>query len=426
MGDLGVPIDRAGHCLYPFIAYFDPRSEPQARRLQDWLGGARQIYEITGQAGSRLSVSRLLWLRENEPKVFGSIHKWLSPEDYILWKLSGEYATDYSMASRTLALDQRSLTWSEQILGPADLSIDLLPSVHQSGTMVGQVTQAAAADTGLPVGAVVATGGHDHLCGALGAGVVKPGTVLDSMGTVEAGLLLRAGFDPNERLFQAGYAHYAHVIPGQYIIMFGTAGGGVLDWVVRQFWPEAAEPGESRSRAFASALEAAEAIPPGSEGLLWLPHLSGIVGLTTAHGRGHFVRALFEGLSFWLRDTIGLVEEASGIPTGDEIIGIGGGTRARLWMQIKADVTGRTVRVVTVPEVVSLGAALLAGVGAGVLASADEAAASVVRPMTVYEPDPDRHDVYVSYFQSINTELRPALRSAYQRIREFPWTGRER
>ena len=435
MAEAGVPVDRAGRCLYPIIAWHDPRTEPQASR---WVErpGPRRVFEITGQTiQAKFSVNKLLWLREHAPEAFRSIHRWLCVEDFALWKLAGVYATDHSIASRTLAFDQRRLRWSEEMLGLAGLPADLFPSAYPSGTTVGQVTPEAAAETGLPTGAAVVTGGHDHLCGSLAAGVVGPGTLLDSMGTAEGGLLLADRYDPDERLLRSGYCHYAHVIPGQYVILFGlTASGGMLEWLVRQLWPEAGESAVGRDRAFAAALAAAEGVPPGSSGVFWLPHLSGIgspwederskagvVGLTPAHGRGHLVRALLEGLSYWLRENLDALGEIVAVPRDGEIIAIGGGTRAALWMRIKADVTGRAVRVVEVPEAAALGAALLAGVGVGTYRSAEEAAASVVRPSTTYEPDPARRVAYDRCYRSVYRELYPALRSVNQRIHELFW-----
>lgn len=435
MAEAGTLVDRAGRCLYPIIAWHDPRTEPQAARWAE-RPGPRRVFEITGQTiQAKFSLNKLLWLREHAPEAFRAAHRWLCVEDFALWKLAGVYATDYSIASRTLAFDQRSLGWSDEMLGLARLPTDLFPTAHPSGTAVGQVTPEAAAETGLPAGAAVVTGGHDHLCGSLAAGIVGPGALLDSMGTAEGGLLLAESFDPDERLFRSGYAHYAHVIPGSYVVLFGlTASGGLLEWLVRQICPDAGESAEARARAFAGALEAAGRVPPGADGVFWLPHLSGVgspwedersraavVGLTGAHGRGHLARALLEGLSYWLRENLDALGEIVAVPQpGDgEITAIGGGTRAALWMQIKADVTGRRVRVVEVPEAAALGAALLAGVGAGIFASAAEAAASVARTATTYHPDPARSAAYDRYYQAVYRELYPALRDVNWRIHEL-------
>ena len=435
MAEAGVLVDEAGRCLYPIIAWYDPRSEPQARRWHRQFG-RRRLFEITGHPmQAKFSVNKLLWLRENQPEAFAAAHKWLCMEDFALWRLAGVHATDHSIASRTLAFDQRTRTWSEEVLEATGLSADLFPVAYPSGTAVGTVTPAAEAETGLPAGTVVATGGHDHLCGSLAAGVVGPGAFLDSMGTAEGGLLLAPSYQPDLRLLESGYCHYAHVIPGQYVMLFGlTSSGGLIHWLVQRLWPEAAGSAEAQARAFGAALLEAGGVRPGSDGLFWLPHLSGvgspwedesskaaIVGLTAAHERGHLVRAVLEGLSYWLRENLDVLGEIAGIPPGREVVAIGGGTRAALWMQIKADVTRRVVRVPEVPEAAALGAALLAGVGAGIFASPEQAAASVARPSTVYEPSPERSAAYDQYYQSIFRELYPTLRSLNRRIHDLFW-----
>ncbi|MDA8219135.1 MAG: FGGY family carbohydrate kinase [Dehalococcoidales bacterium] len=436
MAEAGVPIDRDGRYLYPIIVWNDPRSEPQTRRWHDWLGPKR-VFEITGQAIQvKYTVNKLLWLRDNEPEVIRHTHKWLCIEDFALWKFSGTYATDYSVASRTMAFDQRARRWSSEMLGRAGFAADLMPEPHPSGTVVGQVTPQAAAETGLSPDTLVVTGGHDHLCGAFAAGNVGPGSLLDSMGTAEACLLVTDSFSTDQRLIDRGYCQYAYVMPDHYVVHFGiVASGEVLDWLVTQLWPEAAESAEGRRRAFAAALAAAEAVPPGSEGVFWLPHLRGIatpwrdelskaamVGLTPAHGRGHFVRALLEGMSYWMRENLESLGEIIPVAREAELTAIGGSTRAALWMQTRADVTGRPVKIVEVPQAVAVGAALLAGVGAGVFPSYEAATESVVRSATVYEPDPARHRAYSNYYEAVYRELYPTLKSVNQRIHEIFWS----
>ena len=436
MAEAGVPLDSAGRVLYPIIAWHDPRTQPQVDRWRDWVG-ERRIFAITGQPlQAKFSVNKLLWLRENEPNVSAATRKWLCLEDYINWKLSGEYGISESLASRTMLFDQREKAWSAELLDRAELSADLLSTPHPSGTPIGRVTARAAEETGLPVGAIVATGGHDHLCGSLAAGVTGTGALLDSMGTAEGCVLVANEYAPDERLLRGAYCTYAHVIPGRYVVIFGlNVCGGALDWLVGQLWPEAAASPAARSKAFAEALAAAEFVPPGSDGLFCLPHFAGasspwgdeagkaaFVGLTTTHSRGHLVRALLEGLSYWLRENLDVLSRIVAIPQGREATAIGGGTRARLLIQTKADVTNRTIRVPDVPEATALGAALLAGLGAGAFASADEAAASVRRPTIVFEPDAERAEKYRRYYE-IYHEIYPALRAVDERIHNAFWSG---
>ncbi len=438
MGEAGVPIGEQGRYLYPIIVWHDPRSEPQSRRWFDWLGN-RRVFTITGQPiQTKFTVNKLLWLRENRPDVFAQMRKWLCIEDFALWKLAGVYATDYTVASRTMAFDQRERRWSPEILAHVGVEADLFAQPFPSGTVVGRVTPEAAAATGLSPGTLVVTGGHDHLCGAFAVGTLEPGCLLNSLGTAEACLVLTDVYRPDERLLSSGYSHYAYVLRERYVLHFGlTASGGLLDWFVRQLCPEAAEAAEDRAQAFSSLLAAAAGVPAGAEGLFWLPHLKGsgspwfddlsraaMVGLSDVHTRAHMVRGLLEGLSYWMRENLDTLTEVAGVPAGGEIVAIGGGSRAALWMQIKADVTGRPVRVAELPEAVAVGAALLAGLGAGVFASPAEAAGSVVLTSTLYEPDPGRHAAYTEFYEAVYRELYPSLRGLNQRLHRFFAAGR--
>ncbi len=436
MAEAGVPIDREGRYLYPIIVWYDPRSEPQGRRWYDWLGSER-CFEVTGHPiQAKWSVNKLMWLRENAPETTRHLHKWLCMQDFATFKLSGVYATDYSMASRTFALDQRTLSWSPEILSLAELSPDVFPTPHQSGTQVGEVTPEAAAATGLRVGTKVVTGGHDHLVGSFAAGATGKGTVANSMGTAEACLVMVDGYMPTERMLRQGYCHYAHVVPEHFVVHFGNvASGGLFEWALRQYWPEVDESPQGRQRAYQAAFAAAGAAPLGSGGVFWTPHLRGagspwfddrakaaIIGLTDAHGRGHVLRAVMEALCYWQRENLEAVSQLLDVPRDGDLVAYGGSTRSALWMQIKADVTGRRVRVVELAEAVAQGAALLAGIGAGVFPSFQAAADSVQRPTTLYEPIPAHTEQYAEYYEKIYRHLYYAIQEVNYKIHEAFWS----
>ncbi|MBN1418894.1 MAG: carbohydrate kinase, partial [Planctomycetes bacterium] len=185
MGMDGVPIDRDGNWLYPFISWLDPRTEPQRRWWVEHIGEESQ-FAITGnQIWPIMTALRILWMKENEPAILARTWKWLLIEDFLNFKLCGACATDYSMASNTLFLDQRRRTYAEELIALAGIDRDLLCDPKPSGTIIGEVTAAAAEATGLPAGTPVALGGHDYLCAALPAGAFRPGEVLDVTGTWE-------------------------------------------------------------------------------------------------------------------------------------------------------------------------------------------------------------------------------------------------
>ena len=439
MAEAGLPIDRNGQHLYPIIAWYDPRGKPQSDRWREWLGRQR-LFEITGQRIHPMySVNRLLWLRDHEPDVLRNAYKWLCVQDFVLWKLSGEYATDYTIASRTMAFDQRKLQWSPVVLDITGLRTTLFPRAYESGTAVGRITPGAAAKTGLPRETIVATGGMDHFCGALAAGILGSGSLFNSMGTAEAYLVVADRFTPHEDLIRHGYTHFTYVVPGHYAVL-GTlvAGGAFLNWLVHCLYSELGGSSEVENRAFAGALLDAEKVRPGSDGVFWAPYLHGdvcpwqdisakaaVIGLRAIHGRGHLVRAALESLCYWLRENLELITDTIAVAKDSDIVAIGGGTRSHLWMQIKADVTGRRVRVVDLPETVAVGAALLAGVGSGVFPSLSAAVDSVVRPFTVYEPHAERMKTYDQCYRLIYHDLYSTLRPMNSRIEELFWTEGE-
>ncbi len=431
--EAGAPIDAQGNYLYPIIAWHDPRSEPQTHLWRQWLG-TEGVYEITGHPIQfKYTAAKLLWLKEHEPDVFARLYKWLCAEDFVIWKMTGEFATDYTIASRTMLFDQRSKSWSKPMLEMIGIDSSVFPKPHQSGTQVGQLSDAAAEATGLRAGLPVVTGGHDHLCGALAAGITGPGALLNSLGTAEACLVLTESFRPNAHLANGGYSHYAYTAPNLFVLHFGlTASGGMLEWLVRQLEPMVATDPAVRRSTFNTLIDEAAAVPAGSQGLVWLPHLNGVaspwtdeqsracaVGYGPGHGRGHSVRALLESLCYWMRENLEGLTQVADLPADAPITAIGGGSTNELWMQIKADVTGRPVRVVEVPEAVAVGAALLAGVGSGHFANYEEAAGTVNRSGNkVYEANKALKSTYEEGF-GIYRSLYPALREINHRIHKL-------
>jgi xylulokinase len=415
MGEAGVPLDARGEPLAPMIAWYDLRTESQAAWWRQQVDPFT-LYGITGQIiEAKYSVNKLLWLRQHQAEVFARTHRWLCVEDLILWKLSGELVTDYSLASRTMLFDQRKLDWSDALLEVAGLPRSLFPTALPSGTRVGRVTVEAARATGLGEHTQVVTGGHDHLVGAFAAGTTRPGAVLDSTGTAAVVLLIDDGFHPRPPLFAAGFESYAFVVPGTYVVIgYINAAGGAVDWLVRLLWPDG---------ALEDALRAAAAAPLGSAGATWLPHLIGsgtpqadeasraaLVGVRPEHDRGHLLRALLEGLAFWLRENLEVAEASLGTLAGGEVLAIGGATHSGFWNQLKADVTGRPFRVPRIEESVALGAALLAGLGAGTFADAEAAVGSLRVESDCFQPDAAASAAYRRRYETVYRRLYPALR----------------
>src|SRR5581483_9234622 len=370
MGEAGVPLDENNQPLYPAIAWFDPRTEPQSRWWSENVG-LYPIYRITGQtADPYLSLCKLMWLRDNEPELFQRMRRWLCIEDWIIFRLTGEYATDYTIASRTMAFDQVRRAWSQEMLDWACIEREVFPTAYPSGMLVGRVTEHAAAETGLTAGTPVATGGHDHLVAALAAGVYAPGVVLDSNGTAESTLTILSQPVLSEELCRAHYACYHHVSRERYVLLSQlNASGGMLEWFIEQFC------GEERAQAAATSRSVYEVVmekmphEPGANGLVLVPDLGGgrtpdwepqargaLFGLTTAHGRGEIVQAILESTCYWLRDNLEFSERVLSEPIS-ELRAVGGAVKNPFWLQAKADVTGRRIQVPELNEATCLGAA---------------------------------------------------------------------
>jgi xylulokinase len=419
MGESAFPLDAEGNVLHSAIAWYDLRTVAEAQEWEN-IAGREHIFTITGHIPRpTFGVNKLLWLRNHVPEVFERMHHWLSIEDFVLWKLSGNFATDYSIASRTMLFDQRAHTWSKPLLEQAGLPAAWFSPAFPSGTAIGNVSKEVAEQIGLPQQTIVSTGGHDHLCGALAAGVTQPGHLLESIGTASVILAVSNTFRPSPELLAAGYTSYAYVILHTYATL-GTLNfaGGALEWIVTLLYGQGNRETVSAEN-YAQALHEAAEIPAGARGAIILPSFLGsgtpygkssargaILGLTPSHSRAELVRALMEGLAFWLRDNMELFYKLGIAPprlrppaASPEIIAIGGTTQATLLLQIKAEVTGCLIKVPQITEAAATGAALLAGMSANIFRSGEEAASSIRHTVQTYEPDPQAVEVYNTIYE---------------------------
>jgi xylulokinase len=412
MGESAFPVDVDGNVLHAAIAWYDQRTVAEAQRWEN-IAGRERIFTITGHIPRpTYGVNKLLWLRNHVPQVFERIHRWLSIEDFVLWKLSGSFATDYSIASRTMLFDQHTLTWSEPLLQQAGLPAAWFPPAFPSGTAIGTVRKEVAEKTGIPQQTIVCTGGHDHLCGALATGVTRPGQLLESMGTASVILAVSNAFSPDRESFEAGYTSYAYVLQNTYVTL-GTLdfAGGALEWIVTLLYGQGKQ-GTVSPEIYAQALREAAEVPQGSRGAIILPSFLGsgtpygqrsargaILGLTPSHNRPELLRALMEGLAFWLRDNVEMFCNLGIAPPRPEITVIGGTTQAAPLLKIKADITGCPIKVPQITEAAATGAALLAGLGANIFHSGEEAASAVLHTVQIYEPNTRAVEIYNTIYE---------------------------
>jgi len=414
LAEAGVPLDRAGRPLYPIIAWYDRRSEPQAAWVEGRVSVA-ELYAITGQrASTSFSLTKILWLRENAPQAYAQMAHWLPVSAYVLYRLCGALATDYTIAARTLLFDQGRLGWSQRLLDEFGIDGGILPTPLPGGSVVGGLTAQAARITGLPAGTPCCLGGHDHLCAALACGAAQPAAAADSTGSAQALIFLLPRFLPDPALAAGGFACYAYLLPGVFVLKGGLkAAGSAIEWLARLL---------SGPQPDYVALEGEAREGVGRRrGPLWLPHLLGsgspqadrsakaaLVGAQLEHGRGDIFRGLLEALACWTRHNLEVMSAATGL-SYTALTLTGGTTRLRLLSQLKADLLGCPVTVPEIPEAAAAGAALLAGLGVGVYASAAEAAAAPTYPRSIFTPDSARTAWYDDLYRAAYLPLYDAL-----------------
>jgi len=415
VGESGIPLDRDGNATYDSIAWFDRRTIQQA----DWLTraiGEDAMFGLTGLSLQPIfSLCKILWIKENEPDAFRRAVRWLHVADYIAFKLSGAAATDFSLASRTLLFNLHNRDWDDSILQTAGIERSFMAPAVPSGTKIGEVTADAAEATGLPRGTAVAAGGQDHVSGALAAGVVRRGQMLDSMGTAEALFFPLDEPLTDPELGRQGYTQGAHVVSGKYYIFGGLyTSGACVDWAHRVV---------GKHLDLHELLIEAESTPAGSNGVSFIPHLrlansphsdprarAAFIGLTTDIDRGGMMRAVLEGLAYEARSSIEPLLTFAGLDSWPEISLIGGSAKNDLLLQIKASVKNSMLRIVDLQEATALGAAILGGLGAGVYANVDEALATVHAHPREVHPNPDDVVLYDDYFRNVYQGIYKALR----------------
>ena len=414
-----VLLDAEGQVLRPSIIWCDQRTAEECRWLNREIGEARLIELTSNPALTNFTLTKLLWVRQHEPEIWSRVRHVLLPKDYIRYRLSGTHAIDVADASGTLLLDVARRRWSTDMLDALGLSADLLPALFESADVSAHVSADAASTTGLRQGTPIVAGAGDQAAGAVGMGITRPGTVSVTIGT--SGVVFAATDLP--AVDRRGRIHtFCHAVPSRWHVMGVTQAAGLsLRWLRDQFFRDLG-PGDA---AYTRMAEEARAVPVGADGVLWAPYLMGertphcdpdiraaLVGLTASHTRSHVARAVLEGVAFSLRDTFGIFAELN-LPVTKVRVG-GGGARSSAWRDAQAAVYGQPVETVAAEEGAAYGAAILAGVGAGIWPSVDAACDRVVRAAEITTPTPE--DVatldarYVEY-----QRLYPALKTLIRR-----------
>ncbi len=413
-----VLLDERGEVLRPAILWNDQRTGPQCDTIRARLGRQRLI-QITGNdALTGFTAPKVLWVQENEPEVYAKGRHILLPKDYVRFRLTGSYAMDKADGAGTILFDLKTRTWSPEVLEALGIPPEWLPPTYEGPEVTGAISAEAARETGLAEGTPVVGGGGDQAAQAVGVGAVQPGIIALTLGTsgvvfatTEAPLI-----EPEGRLHA-----FCHAVPGRWHFMgVMLSAAGSLQW-----YRDTLAPGED----FDALVGEAEGVPPGSEGLLFLPYLTGErtpypdplargawVGLTVRHTRPHLTRAVLEGVAFGIKDSFTLIQQA-GLGEIRQVRISGGGAKSPVWRQIMADVLGVELATVNTTEGAAYGAALLAGVGAGFYPDVVVASEAMIQVTGRTAPDPAAAAVYPDYYQRYRA-LYPALAPEFRALAE--------
>jgi xylulokinase len=411
-----VLLDGAGLVLRPAILWNDQRTQTQCDEVYRRVGKERFI-QITGnQALPGFTAPKILWVAENEPRVYAKVRHILLPKDYIRFRLTGKYAMDKADGSGTVLFNLHERNWSAEVLASLEINPEWLPPTYEGTQFTGKVSADAAAQTGLLAGTPVIAGGGDQSTQAVGVGAVEPGVVALTLGT--SGVVFAT--TPSMLIEPEGRLHaFCHAVPGMWHLMgVMLSATGSFQWY-RDTLAQGIE--------FDDLEKEAQAVPAGSDGLLFLPYLSGertphpdplargaFIGLTLRHTRGHLTRSVLEGVAFGLKDSFTLLEEA-GIGEVQQVRASGGGIKSALWRQILANVLEVELVTVNAVEGAAYGAALLAGVGSGMWPNVSVACKQLIKVTGSTAPDQRQIEQYRKCYL-VYRELYPQLKSSFQRM----------
>jgi len=424
IGSDGVLLDKNGTPLAPLISYMDRKTEKMMDLFKQIIDN-ETIYEITGSIPWYFhSAFKHMWLKKNEPEMYNKADCWLNVPDFINYKLCGAKVTDYTEASTTLLFDQSRLNWSDEIIIKLGLRREIFPKATFSGSVIGEVGELAAKETGLAAGTPVALGGLDLLCGSFAAGGSVPGSIMAVTGTFESTVAT------SDKLMINSYGRESNLVSQKSTIKDGYAlwgahyAGGVLEWYKKTFVTES-------DKDLYAKINELNSVKPGANGLIMIPHLIGSMtpvddpsargiffGISDKTSSLDFVQSIIEGLNYQSLAVIGAQEAAIG-RTIDTVTNIGGAGYSGFWMQNKADITGKIIEVPDVAESTALGAALLAGVGSGIYRNFREANEATKSEKKVYHPNNERNEIYKELNKNVVSKIFPQVRELQHTLKDL-------
>lgn len=415
-------LDRNNQVIRPAILWNDQRTAEECAEIEKVAGGREELIRLVANpALTGFTAPKILWLRKHEQANFARVAKVLLPKDEIRRRLTGEFATDVSDASGMLLFDVRNRTWSKALLSKLDLCQDLFARAYESQEITGKLTSEAAALLGLTTDCVVVGGAGDCAAGAIGNGIVREGLVSTSIGS--SGVVFahseKFAVDPSGRLHT-----FCHAVKDKWHLMGVTLSAGAsLQWFRNSFCIS------DDSSLYEQLTSEAQSVTAGSNGLFFLPYLSGertphadpnargsFIGLTLRHTRGHLVRSIMEGVTYSLNDSLAIMRELK-LPV-EEIRASGGGAKSELWRQIQADIFGDEVSLLTAEHGAAYGVALLAAVGVGAFKSVEEACEATVAVRQRSNPNASDSAFYKRAFP-VYQHLYRSLKGDFEQIAEL-------
>lgn len=420
-----VMLDDKNEVLRPAILWCDQRTQAQCDWITETVGASTLIEETCNPVLTGFTAPKMVWARDNEPEVFSQARMHLLPKDYVRFKLTGEFATEVSDASGTSLLNVPKREWSTPVLDKLEIPIEHLPRVYESFEVSGKISRDGAAATGLKEGTPVVGGGGDQAAGAVGNGIVQSGVISVTTGT--SGVVF--AFADSPAIDRALRVHtFCHAVPNKWHVMgVMLSAGGSLRWYRDALCISEMQVAQVMGiDPYELIAREADAAPAGSEGLLFLPYLTGertphpdptarggFIGLTVRHNKAHMARAVLEGVAFGLKDSLEILRTMN-VSIGN-VRASGGGARSSVWRQIQADIFGYPLSTMAADEGPALGVALLAGVGAGVYKTVEEACEAVVKITGTTSVNQQTSSTYQQYYD-VYRALYPALKDQFGAI----------
>lgn len=413
-GETLIVVDGDGNSIRKAIVWLDNRSTIEAREIEEKFG-SQLIMDISGQPEvvPTWPATRILWFKKNEPETFHKAFKYLLVEDYLMYKMTGEYHTDYSLVSSTLYFDISKKIWWSEMLEFIGISDTQLPQLNPSGISIGTLTAEAAKETGLTMNTECVTGAYDHPAGAIGCGSIRPGDVTLTIG---GSMAMCVSLDKPMNDLALKLPCQCHAIDGLYFLLpYGQTAGIVLRWFRDEFCDTELRKARKRKLdVYDLVVKEASKIAPGADGLVMLPHLMGagspefnteatgvFAGIKMGMTKAHFTRAILESVVCMINRNIQIMKERGIVIRNIHVLG--GGSKSALWVQILADMTGIPVCTLSISDNAAVGAALLAGVGCGLFNDLSSACQITVKSKTRVEPDYLAQEqykiVYAKYLQ---------------------------